>query len=250
VEAVPPNEVHVPDVKLDPCGSITVQAGSLQSRVKARRDGDANAKWIDLSSGPNTNLRVGTYEVVAEADGYKGASGQIKVESGANAVFAPRLTPLQVCKLQSPDDVSFSGDLAKAKNAERLVYLTPGCVNVNLTFLKPKGLLTKKRVEWVLEFAGGAGHIAYELDNQKLIRKAFAGHPLDQKQIPIENLIKADAQRFDVRIRVDGSHIRVTNEKGQILDDYVSQDPALSDPASGKLGLKTTAEFKFTGSGL
>jgi serine/threonine protein kinase len=249
VEANPPNEVHPPDIKLDPCGSITVQTGSVQARVKARHDGDPNAKWIDLASGLNMNMRAGTYDMVAESDGYKGVTGQIRVEAGANAVFAPRLLPVQVCKLQNPDDVSISGDLAKPKNGEHVVYLTPGCVNVNLTFLKPKGILARKRVEWVLEFGGGAGRITYELDNQKLVRKAFTIHPLDQKQIPVESLIKADSPQFDVHIRVDGSHIRVTNEKGEVLDDYLPQDPALHDPASGKLGLKTAAEFKFTGSG-
>ena len=248
VEANPPNEVDVPGVKLDPCGGITLQLGSQPARVKVRRDSDPNAKWIDLSAGSNTNLRAGNYQVVAESDGYKAMTGEVKVESGANTGYAPRLTPLQVCKLQNPDDVSISGDLVKANNVENLVYLTPGCVNVNLTFVKPKGLLTRKRVEWVLEFASGAGHITYELDNQKLVRKAFAAHPLDQKQINVEKFIKADSPQFNVRIRVDGSHIRVTNEKGELLDDYDPQDPALHDPASGKLGLKTTAEFKFTGS--
>jgi serine/threonine protein kinase len=245
VVANPPADTQLQGGKLEPCGSITVQAGLQQASIKVRRAGDANTNWIELSSGKKTTLPVGVYDAQANSPDSSPVSKQINVEAGRNADFAPQFLKLQHCQLEDAAAVTLDGDWMKAKNSGRLIYFSPGCVNVNLVIAKPKGLLSRKRVEWDLEAPGGAGRVQYELDNDKLARKAVVQHPTDN----VEKTIKEDSAEFKVHIRVDGSHIKVTDEKGEILDDYIPQEPVLHDLSSGRLGLKTTGEFKFSWSG-
>ena len=109
--------------------------------------------------------------------------------------------------------------------------------------------LAKRKVSWQIDMQGGAGRIQYDLDNEKIKRQAIAGKIFDVKETNVEQLIKDDTGSFSVRIRVEGSNIRITNQSGEVLDDYTPQNSVLHDLTGGMLGVRTNAEFKFTPGG-
>ena len=250
IVAAPPAEAHMEAPKLDPCASITLQATAQPTSVKVLRSGDPNAKWIVLTPGKKTPLAAGTYQVAVEATGNSYATG-IKLEAGHNFDFKPIETAMQHCQLQNPGEAAVQGDWMKAKNSGSLVYLSAGCVNVNLLFGKLKnGFLVKKRIEWTIEVAGGAGRVAWEFDGEKISRKSIVQQQtIDPREANIQSLMNGNPKSYDIRIRVDGQHIRIINENGATLDDYTPQNPTLNDLAGGRVGIKTSGEFKFSGSG-
>jgi hypothetical protein len=86
----------------------------------------------------------------------------------------------------------------------------------------------------------GGGRIEYELEDGKLSRKAVVHQSFDSKSANVEMLINPSSTSFTLKIRVDGAHIKITNEAGETVDDYVAQDAGLHNLIVGKVGLKST----------
>ena len=246
ITAAPPLPANVNGEKIEACGSITVAPGVQGARIQARRSGDANAKAIELVPGRKTAVPAAKYEVHGESAGFDAWNATVTVVQGADASLTPVFKLVQHCGLVNADEVTTGNGWMKPKEPDTIVGLTPGCVNATLTFEKPKGLFEHKRVEFSLAAPGGKGRISYELDNDKLTRKASADNKtFDKKENDVKQKIKADDHEFLVRIRVEGSRIVVMNDRGETLDDYTAQNPALHDLAGGSLALKTSAQFKF-----
>lgn len=249
VVASPPADAHVDGVKLDPCASITLQPTTPPASVKVFRSGDPNARWISLTPGIKTFLAAGIYQVAVEQPPRSYSTG-VRLEAGRNLDFAPIDEPPNPhCALQNPDGAVVQGDWMKAKNPGGALYLSPGCVNVNLVFAKLKAsLLGRKHVEWEIETPTGDAYILWDFDGEKLSRKGVAqDQTFDQRDANVQNLMKG-SNSYDIRIRVDGKHVRISNGNGATLDDYTPDNPALHDLAGGRVSIKTPGEFKFSGS--
>jgi serine/threonine-protein kinase len=248
--AKPPAEVHLSAEKLEPCGSLIFRTEDQQASAKVRRAGDPNAKWIFLPIGKRVQLPVGKYEAQADSSEGRSVVPDLMV-TGKDQEFAPRVRPPspgkpRSCGLQNPGDVAPTGDWLKP-NSNNLILLTPGCVNVSLTFTKPKsGFFGRKKVEWVLFAGGGPGWIAYELDDGKLTRKISVGRPIEQAEP--KAVLSADGDIFRLRILVEGQRVLILDESGKTVDDYSATDPALTNLQGGHVGLKTKFEFKIGGS--
>jgi hypothetical protein len=250
VVATPPADAHIDGVRLEPCASITLQATRQSADVKVLLSGDPNAKWISLTPGIKTALAAGIYQVAVELPGNKSYSTGIKLEAGRNFDFAPIDEPANAhCVLQNPGGVAAQGDWMKAKNAGSALYLSAGCVNVNLVFAKLKSsLLGRKHVEWDIEVPTGEGHILWEFDGEKLNRKSIAREQtFDLHAANVQSLMKG-SNSYEIHIRVEGQHVRISNGTGVTLDDYTPDNPALQDLAGGRVSIKTPGEFKFSGS--
>ncbi len=244
-------EVRLTEGKLEACGSLTFKSAEQQATAKVRRAGDADAKWIELPAGRRVQLPAGKYE--AEAN-FAGSSPvvlpDLMVAAGGAAEFAPhpvaaRSSSHDRCQLQNPGDATAGAEWLKP-NSGGMMMLTPGCVNVSLTFTKPKrGLLgSHRKLEWVLYAGGGAGRIEYALDGGKLTRKVVTQ---GSDHAETKASLNGDADIFRLRIQVEGQRVRILNEAGEAVDDYTATDPALVNLRGGKVGLKTNAEFKIGG---
>jgi serine/threonine protein kinase len=246
--ANPPADARQSAVKLDPCGSLTLQAIPQDALVRVRkRAGEANTDWTTLMPGRKTILTVGAYEVDGELAGNRIYNAQIKVEAGQNTEVAPHFIPLEHCQLQNPADVTRSGaGMMKAKAGGSALYLIPGCVNVDLAFAKPKpGIFTKGKVEWVIEAGGSTGRIEYELDEDGNIYRKSNVNGVDSPKSSLPKLVLDKSNLFDVRIRIEGSHIRITTANDVLVDDYSPKEQVFHDLSNAKIGIKTKEEFSF-----
>jgi serine/threonine protein kinase len=249
VTAKPPAAVQLAGSKMEPCGSLTFTTVDPPGNARVRRADDPNSKWIPLPVGQRVPLPIGMY--VAEADfGVKGSKKlpDLTVKQGQDGVWKPKPTEetkSTVCQLQTSSDATTVGEWLKG-NKEML--LTPGCVNVSLTFAKPKGNLfgMGKKMEWIV-YAGEGGRIEYELDeNNKLTRKVVIGKTAGE---PAEkNVDLKDGDTYVLKIQVEGQRVRILNKNGAPVDEYTATDEALKNLRGGHVGLKTNAEFKFGGS--
>jgi eukaryotic-like serine/threonine-protein kinase len=91
-------------------------------------------------------------------------------------------------------------------------------------------------------FSGdGQARIQYELEEQKITRKLITGDATtDQKDAKVSSA-SATPNIFSVHLRVDGANVRITNDRGESLDDYAASG---HDFSNGKIGLKTDSQFK------
>ena len=250
VTAKPPAEVRTGGAKLEPCGSLTFTTVDPPGTAKVRRVGDANAKWIPLPLRQKVQLPNGKYEALVDF-GAKVPTPvpDVNVE-GNDGVFEPKPTPeveSRSCQLLHSSDATVAGDLLKP-NSSNVISLTPGCVNVSLTFTKPKpGIFgMHKKVEWIVYAGGGPGRIEYELDENKLTRKVVTGKTAGE---PVETKVALnDADIYVLRIQVEGQRVLILNKNGVTVDEYTATDEALKNLRGGHVGLKTNAEFKFGGS--
>jgi serine/threonine protein kinase len=251
VDAVPPKEASISGVTIDPCAGITLQATSIPVTVKIRRSGEEGASRSNLTVGQRKELPAGNYEIVIEApQGFKPYQTGIRLDAGHNLDFTPLIIPVQDCQLQTPGDVTEDGEWKKAKNSSAFVFLRAGCLNVNLPFRKSGvNSMGKERVELQILANGGTARIDWSLDGGTIHRKVTVGpHSLDKRDVRVQDLLNGSLERYDIRVRVEEQHIKVLTGSNAVLDDYVVQNPALHDIGAASLGVRTSAEFQFSGS--
>ena len=126
---------------------------------------------MDVDANVKTQLRPGEYEVKADAPGSQTYTTAVKIEPGKEWQVPLVFTAQQTCQLQDPTQVvSEPGVFCKlTRNWQFLaIYFKAGCLNVNLIFTKPHGVMWgkfgKKRPQWTINLPDGKGLVQYELD--------------------------------------------------------------------------------------
>ena len=111
-----------------------------------------------------TQLRPGEYDVKADAPGAQTYTTAVKIEPGKEWQVPLIFTAQQTCQLQDATQVVSEPGWLKLKNPGDFVYLKAGCLNVNLIFTKPHGVMWgkfgKKRPQWTINLPDGKGRRA------------------------------------------------------------------------------------------
>lgn len=241
----PPTPFQVPNLKLVPCGTISFDTATKNVKVQGRRVGES--QWIDLYPGlKQPQLKSGDYDIRAEAPGTQPFTTTVKIESGQNKIVALNLVAaVPTCQLQDPTQATPDGEWFKLKNAGNFAYLKAGCLDVNLIFTKPphpKVIPWRKKVQWVIDPPDGKGRVQYELDDQKITRKVISGdETTDTNEKKVNAVAINQDTSFSVKVRVAGNQVRITNDKGEVLDSY----DAKQNLTNARIGIKTESTFIF-----
>ena len=236
----PPDEVRLANTALMAYATISFQTTVRNVTIKFQRVGDSQVH--EASASQRIRLPAGQYQIMAEAPGFKGASAEVKLEPGENALLPIKLAPIPDYEFRDPAQISHEGEWLRLKNHDHTVYLRPGFLNENLMFPKPgPTLFGKKKVQWVIEAADGSARLQYELDGQKLTRKLVTGNDTaDERETKVDAVSSAQSAVLSVHVRIDGAHARITNDRGVVLDDYTVP---FHDLSSGRFGIKTDSQF-------
>jgi hypothetical protein len=243
--ASPPVLVQVPSLNLAVCGTISFQHVPTNAKVQIK--GHDDSKWVDVDPAGKIQLRPGEYEVKADAPGSQTYTTAVRIEPNKEWQVPLSFTVQQRCQLQDALQVESSPEgWLKQKNPGSPVYLKAGCSNVNLIFTKPRtviwGKFGKKRPQWTINLPDAKSFVQYELDDQKISRvMVVAGEISDKYDKKVKAESSSQNTSLSVRVRIEGKHVEVTNEKGEVLDDYAVKD----DLSNAKLGIKTDAQFLF-----
>ena len=239
VSAKPP-EVRLPDTKLTPWSTVSFQTTVTDFTVKYQRAGDSQAHQVTAT----TKLRLppGQYTALIEAPGFQELSLQMKLANGDDLSIPLKFVRVQDYEFQDATQVTHDGPWIKLQDPHKFVYLKPGLLHENLVFTKPgKNLFWNKKVEWVIEAPEGSASIQYALEGQKMVRKLIVGEQTsDQKEAKVDAAALNQETSLSVHIRVDGSHVQVSNDKGAVLDDYTAPQHNFS---GGKIGVRTASLF-------
>jgi serine/threonine protein kinase len=240
----PPAPVQVPNLNLTACGTVSFQNVPKEARVQIKRHGDS--KWMDVDPLVKSQARPGEYDVKADGPGLETYTTAVKIEPNREWQVPLIFTVQPTCQLQDATQVVSEPGWLKLKNPGDFIYLKAGCSNVNLIFTKPHtgilGKFGKKRPQWTIKLSDGNSLLEYELDDQKLTRSMVVGEVISDRH---ENKGNAEASgqntSLSVKVRIEGNHVKVTNDKGEVLDDYMAKE----NLTNAKLGIKTDAHFIF-----
>ena len=236
----PPDEVLLSNTALVAFATLSFQTTARNATVKFQRVGESQVH--EVSASQRVRLPAGQYQVLAEAPGFKGVSGEVQLEAGQNALLPLKLTPIPDYQFPDPAQITHEGEWLRSRNHDQFVYLRPGFMHENLMFPKPgPTLFGKKKVQWAVEAADGSARLHYELDGQKLTRKLVTGsETADEKEVRGDTVSSAQAAVLSIHIRVDGPRVRISNDRGVVLDDYTVP---FKDLSNGRIGIKTDSQF-------
>jgi hypothetical protein len=223
---------------------LSATAGKLALSIQQK---NATVKYRRLPEGKfvsgqtaTEEVSPGEYEIVGQAPGMQDFQKTVTVEPGKETAVIVKFQPPSTL-FQDSSQVTTNEGWYRATNSKAPVYLRSGFLNVNLIFNKPKSLgFIPKKVRWQIESAGGEEKITYELGDGGLSRvSSKAG--VESDRIHGKPGVSANVQKnFSVHVKVSDNHITITNDSGDILDDY----PATGyDLSKGKLGIRTDSLF-------
>lgn len=234
----PPAESRVADAKLNQLGTLAFKPTATTLTVKYRRSDET--QFHEVSQSAKLPLPAGRYTVVANAAGFEEFQTEVTVVAGQPVIVSLNLTRPPPA-LSDPTQVVVDGDWLKSKNSGKYVYLKPNYLSVNLIFTRLKSnSWGNKKVHCVVESPDGA-QVEYEIGDRKIVRKVTLG-----PQSAVQNEAKIDAvsatqpNSLSIHVQVEGSHVKLTNDKDQLLDDYVI---ASHDFSNGRVGVKADVAF-------
>jgi len=207
--------------------------------VKFRRVGDA--QFRDVNPSEKIQLPPGQYEIVAEATGYQRFTTTVNL--GKEAVTVPvNLTAVPDYEFEDAQQVAHEGAWLKSKVPGKFINLKPGLLRQNIVFSRPgKTLFWDKKVEWMIEDPAHHSRVQYSLEGGKLTRRLVVGQDTsNQKEAKVDAQSAGQKDSLSLHIRVDAGQVRITNDKGTVLDEFTA--PA-QDFSNGRIGIRSDSLF-------
>jgi hypothetical protein len=222
-------------------GTLAFEASVKGVAIKYRRTGDAQFHEANLSE--RVRLQPGQYEIVAEAPGYQRFSTTVNLTK-EDVTVPLNMTSIPDYEFEDPTQISHEGAWLKSKAPGRYVNLKPGRFSENLVFARPgKTLFWDKKVEWFVDNPAHNARVQYSLEGQsgKLTRRLMTAQDISyQKDAKVDAQAVGQKDSLSLHIRVEGSKIRITNDKGVVLDDFTA--PA-QDFSGGRIGVRSDSLF-------
>jgi hypothetical protein len=237
-------EFRLTDAKLAAWAKVAFQTTIANVTVKYQRAGDSQVHQVPASE--KVSLPPGQYDFTAEAPGYQKFETKVNLASGYEGSIALKLNAAPDYQYQDAAQIIHDGpEWIKAKDSHAFVHLKPGFLHETLIFAKPgrNFLGANKKVEWRIEAADNSARVEYVLDGQKLQRRFVVGDAASDAKEPTKVDVAASSQptSLSVYIQVDGSHVRISNDKGDILDDYMV--PQKVNFSGVRISIKTDSQF-------
>ena len=229
--------------------SVATLSFEVPSQLSAK-DVNVTLRRVDESRVQATNaakelqLQPGQYEIQAEAPGYQKFTDKVSLQAGSKIRVPLNLMPIPDYVFENPSQVAHEDKWLKSTVSGKFVNLKPGLLHEELVFYHPgKTLFWNKKAEWQVEDPARRARILYSLEGQgKFSRKLVVG---DETSNQISGK-KVDAQAtgqessFSVHVSIDGTRVRITNDKGEILDEFSALD---QDFSKGRIGIRTESPF-------
>jgi len=209
--------------------------------VKYRRVNEAQFKEVNPSE--KIQLPPGQYEVVAEAAGYQRFTTTVNL--GREEVSLPlNLTAIRDYEFENPQLIAHEDGWLKSMAPGKFINLKPGLLRVNLVFSRPgRTLFWDKKVEWMVEDPAHHSKVQYSLEGQsgKLTRKLIVAQgSSNQREAKVEAESTGRKDSYSLHIRVEGGQVRITNDKGAVLDEFAVPG---QDFSNGRIAVRSDSPF-------
>ena len=207
--------------------------------VKFRRVGDA--QFREAPPSDKIQLPPGQYEIAAEAAGYQRFTTTVSL--GKDEVTVPvNLTAVPDYEFEDAHQVSHEGAWLKSKVPGKFINLKPGLLRENIVFSRPgKTLFWDKKVEWMIEDPVHHSRVQYSLEGGKLTRRLVVGQDAsNQKEARVDAQSVGQKDSLSLHIRVDAGQVRITNDRGAVLDEFTAPG---QDFSNGRIAIRSDSLF-------
>jgi len=226
---------------LSSMGTLAFETTAKGVMVKYRRVDDA--QFRDVNPSEKIQVPRGQYEIVAEAPGYERFTTTVNLAKEELTVPL-NLTAIQDYEFDDPKQVAHEGGWVTSKAQGKFINLKPGLLRVNLVFSRPgKTLFRDKKVEWMIEDPALRARVQYSLEGQsaKLTRKLVVLQNLSsQRETKVEAESAAQKDSYSLHILVEGGKVRITNDKGAVLDEVSATG---QDFSNGRISVRSDSPF-------
>ena len=207
--------------------------------VKYRRAGDV--QYRDVNPSEKIQLLPGQYEIVAEAVGYQRFTTTVNLSKEEVSVPV-NLAAVPDYEFEDAHQVSHEGAWLKSKVPGKFINLKPGLLRENIVFSRPgKTLFWDKKVEWMIEDPAHHSRVQYSLEGGKLTRRLLVGQDTSyQKDAKVDAQSAGQKDSLSLHIRVDAGQVRITNDKGGVLDEFTAPG---QDFSNGRIAIRSDSLF-------
>jgi serine/threonine-protein kinase len=230
------------DVRMRALGVVNFQVMPPTAQVSYHRAGDAQTHAVRNNTA--VPLPAGQYVVSASAPKREPREETVEVDSGKAVLVNWMLSSASASTPTSSQPVT-GGSAFETPAAWQeqngwwfhkgpsFAWLksTRGAFNIDIA-RKGAGIFgAGGKIDWQIGFHDDRDRVAYQLDEHKLTRHAFAnGNKFDHAS---NHSMKGDA--YQLRIDIEPTKITVRDGSGNVLDEYVD---ASADFTAGKFGFK------------
>lgn len=219
--------------------TLAFDVATKGATVKFRRVGDAQFREAPVSE--KVQLPPGQYEIVAEAAGFQRFTTTVNL--GKEEVTVPvNLGAVPDYEFEDPRQISHEGAWLKSKVQGKFINLKPGLLRENIVFSRPgKTLFWDKKVEWMIEDSVHHSRVQYSLEGGKLTRRLVVGQDAsNQKEAKVDAQSAGQKDSLSLHIRVEAGQVRITNDKGAVLDEFMAPG---QDFSNGRIAIRSDSLF-------
>jgi serine/threonine-protein kinase len=229
------------DLRMRADGVVNLQVKPPGAQISWRRAGDSQTH----QARNNTALALapGQYLIIAGAPKYDSHEETVQVDSGKAVLLSWSLTTQKSAPPQAapatgatafrdPDEWQEQNGWWFHKGPTwAWMKSSRGSFNIAIAH-KAGGLFgAGGKVDFQIGYKDERNRVAYQLDEHKLVRRAYVNG--SNTQHSANHSMKGEA--YELRIEIEPTHITVRDGSGNTLDDYTG---ASADFTSGKFGFK------------
>ncbi len=208
--------------------------------IQYHRDGDPVTH--EARNNGSVNVPAGRYVISLSAPKHESQDTTVEIDLGRTARVTLALMP---AKTANPGAVAHSGagafetpDAWELQNgwwfhkgsSYAWLKATRGTINIDIQ-RKGGNLFHEGKVDFQAGYIDERNRVAYQLDEHKLIRRAFSGGRKNEHTTPLG----APGDVYRLRLDVETSKITLRDGQGNLLDEY---DDTNEDFTAGKIGFK------------
>ena len=221
--------------------TLVFETAVKSATVKYRRVGDSQSR--EVSASEKLQLSPGQYEITADAPGYQQFTTTVNL--GKDEARVPlNLTALPDYEFEDAKQVAHEGGWLRTNTPGKFINLKRGLLHENIVFARPgKKLFWDKKVEWLIENADHTARVQYSLEGQsgKFTRRLVVGQEAsNQKDGKVDAQSVAQKDSLSLHIRVEGGNVRISDDKGTVLDEFSA--PA-QDFSQGRIAIRSDSLF-------
>ncbi len=229
------------DARLKAFGSLAFQITPAEAAIEYHREGDPVTH--EAHNNGSVNVPAGRYVISLSAPKHESQDATVDIDSGKTARVALALLPVKTGNTGSAGGGGGVGAFERPDAWEQQngwwfhkgpsyawLKATRGTFNIDVQ-RKGGGLFREGKVDFQAGYIDDRNRVTYQLDEHKLVRRAFSGGRKSEHTTPLT--VSSDVYRL--RIDVEASKVTLRDGQGNLLDEY--EDPN-EDFTAGKIGFK------------
>ena len=235
-----PTHISSTDAQLKALGTLAFQITPGEAIIEYHRDGDPVTH--EARNNGSVNLPAGRYVISLSAPKHENQDTTVEIDAGKTTRVTLALMPAKIINtgvaphsgagaFETPDAWEEQNGWWFHKGPSYAwLKATRGTVNIDIQ-RKGGNFFHQGKVDFQAGYIDERNRVTYQLDEHKVVRRAFSGGKKSEHTTPLE----ASGDVYRLRLDVEASKVTLRDGQGNLLDEY---DDSSEDFTAGKIGFK------------